>query len=102
MLRSGGRPRNRGQHSRPLDSALDNIRLPYEAEQMRLLQESSMWPVVVQYLESLREDAVRMAMQAATPDQEMHHWRGVYTGLSRALGLPHEVIEYEKASRRSA
>jgi len=77
----------------------DPVALLHDAEQMRLLRESSAWPVYRRYLESLRDEALKMMSDPRQEDQLMHHWRGIHAGMLRALGIPDEVIAYEKAAR---
>ena len=79
--------------------ATDPVALIQDAEQMRLLRDSSAWPVYRRYLESLRDEALKMMSDPRQEDQLMHHWRGVHAGMLRALGIPDEVIAYEKAAR---
>lgn len=81
--------------ARPVD-----LRLVHDAEQMRLLLESSAWKVMVRYLEGLRDEALRHLVDPRQEDQMTHHWRGVYSAHVRVLGTPEEVIAYEKAQRQ--
>lgn len=77
----------------------DPVALAQDAAAMRLLRESAAWLVYRRYLDSLREEAMTMMSDPRQEDQLMHHWRGVHAGVVRALGLPDEVIAYEKAAR---
>ena len=73
--------------------------LVLDAERMRELLDSPQWAVLRQYMESARDEALGHALDPQQADQLTHHWRGVHAGCLRALGLPAEIIAYEKAQR---
>ena len=76
-----------------------DLALVADAERMRELLDAPAWDVLVRYLKNLQADALQHLTNPARTDQEMHHWRGVYVGTQKVVGLPVEIIAYEKAQR---
>lgn len=76
-----------------------DLQVVHDAEQMRVLREAGTWKVLSRYVESLRDEALTHMLDPRQEDQIMHHWRGVYAAAVRVLGLPDEVIAYEKTLR---
>ena len=64
--------------------------------------DSSAWTVLSRYLTELRDGAFRHLLNPSLPDQETHHWRGVYMAHEKALQTPQEIIDYAKAARKPA
>ena len=79
-----------------------DLQIQHDAEQMRLLVDSSAWTVLSRYLTELRESALRHLLNPSLPDQETHHWRGVLMAHAKTLQTPQEIIDYAKAQRHSA
>jgi len=76
--------------------------LAYDSAQMRNLLDSPVWEVLARHLERMQSTALVRVMSPMAPDQETHHWRGVYTMLVDAINLPHLIIERERAQREDA
>ena len=73
--------------------------LAHDATQLALLMERPEWHTFTRYVDEMRANALSRFADPASPDQNTHHWRGVYTALIDVLALPQSVIDAERRSR---